>query len=257
MAIVTSLAFFVTNAVMPVFAAHQIVHFANQVMQSSSAALAPVPAPLAPPDSKSKSRPKQTPTPVPPCSAGTFTFSGNSSTDGSDGNIRTFSSGSVNVHVSAFSVKKNNLNFETSFLGLYPQGLGVTDRGEGNGNNNRHRVDNIGDRVNIVLFEFSQPVIPDKVFLNDVGADGDIAVIIGNANDPYNNHLTLNGFMLTGADIDEGGGSPRVADINPGQRSGNWMVLIPRLLESNDEFKINNLQFTCSAPTPTPTPTPT
>ena len=146
--------------------------------------------------------------------------------------------------MSAFSIK-NILQFETAYLGVYPNGLGVTDRGEGDGSNHRDRVDNIGDRHDIVLIEFSTKVVPDRILLDDVGADSDILIVMGTANDPYNHHLTLTGAMLTAADIDDGNNAPRWADINPAQRSGNWMLIMPRLLQSNDEFKIRKLEFKC------------
>src|SRR4029453_14531431 len=51
-------------------------------------------------------RSSATPTPTPPCVAGTFTLTGNSGQNGSDGNIRTFVTPSgVKLHASAFSVK--------------------------------------------------------------------------------------------------------------------------------------------------------
>src|SRR5262245_37341133 len=174
--------------------------------------------------------PTPTPTPTPaPCSPGTFTLTGNSATDGPDGNIRTFSAGPVNVHASAFSAKKSNFDIETAYLGAYANGLGVTDRGEGNGNAGRDRLDNIGDRYNAILFEFSSVVVPDKMFLDDVGLDSDMLVVIGSAADPYNHHLTVTGAMFGGAEINDGANAARLADINAGNVSGNWMLVIPRL----------------------------
>src|SRR5262245_29272109 len=200
---------------MPVLAANAI---ANRVSKSLVARAAPTQQALAnkPPKPTPTPTPRPSPTPTPRpsptptatlCTPGTLTFSGSSATDGPDGNIRTFSAGSVSVHASAFSVKKSNLVFETAYLGLYPEGLGVTDRGEGDGSQNRHRVDNIGDRVNFVLFEFNTVVVPDKAFLNNVGADSDATVFIGTANDPFNHHLTPNGVMLSVLENNDGGSS--------------------------------------------------
>src|SRR5262245_57962519 len=60
-----------------------------------------------------------TPAPPPACSPGTFTFSGNSAKNGTDGIIRTFTTaGGVNVHASAWSIKKNNGNIQTAYLGV-------------------------------------------------------------------------------------------------------------------------------------------
>ena len=75
-----------------------------------------------------------------PCRPGTFDFTGNSPNDGSDGNVRTFTVNGVTASVNAFSLRKNNFRLETAYLGLFPDGLGVTNRGEGNGSSNRHTL---------------------------------------------------------------------------------------------------------------------
>ena len=66
----------------------------------------------------------------------TFDFSGNTALDGPDGNIRTFTAGSVSVKASAFSRDKSSGAWSTAYLGSYGGGLGVTDSSEGDGSNN-------------------------------------------------------------------------------------------------------------------------
>ena len=128
---------------------------------------------------------------------GTLSFTGNSASSGTAGNIRTFTTGSVDVKASAFSRTDSTGAWATAYLGAYGPGLGVTDGSEGTGANNTHKVDNIGGRNNYVLFEFSQPVVIDKAFLDAIGADSDITVWIGTKNDPFNNHLTLSDAVLS------------------------------------------------------------
>jgi Tol biopolymer transport system component/outer membrane biosynthesis protein TonB len=226
----------------------------------------PTPAPTATP----VHTPVPTPTPRPPtptptatpCVPGTFTFEGNSALSGSAGNIRPFTVGGTTVKVSAFSRADSNGAWASAYLGLYSAGLGVTDSGEGNGDNDRHKVDNIGGKNNYVLFEFSAPVIVDQTLLDLIGADGDISVWIGTKPDPINNHLTLSDALLTSFgpredNMGSGAGS-RWADINAAQEVGNVLVISAIVGDTSpeDAFKIHKLTF-CKGGTPTPTPTPT
>ncbi|MBM3883512.1 MAG: DUF2341 domain-containing protein, partial [Verrucomicrobia bacterium] len=127
--------------------------------------------------------------PSSPCLTGTFVMAGSDSVSGTPGNVRTFTVGNVSVRASAFSRSKSDGSWATAYLGRYSGGLGVTDTSE-SGSSNSHTVDNIG-RDNFVLFEFSQPIIVDRVYLGYVATDSDLTAWIGNFNDPFNNHLTL------------------------------------------------------------------
>ena len=202
----------------------------------------PTPTPVA--------TPTPTPTP-PPCVPGTLTLTGSDTVvDGPDGNIRTFNAGNLSVKASAFSRRNDTGQFETAYLGAYGSGLGVTDRGEGNGDNNRHVVDNIGDRKNYVLFEFNRRVVVDKAFLDSIGADSDITVYVGNANNPYNNHLTLSAALLASFGSEENTtetNQPRNADINNIQEVGNVLVIAASVNDTTpeDEFKIKILDVKC------------
>jgi hypothetical protein len=186
-----------------------------------------------------------------PCVPTTINFTGNTALDGTDGNIRTFTQNGVSVKASAFSRDKLNGSWSPAYLGLYGQGLGVTDSSEGDGSNGRHRVDNIG-RDNYVLFEFSSPVTVDEAFLNSVVTDSDISVWIGNSNDPFNNHLSLNDSLLNGMYNEvntTASSSSRWADLNSGQKVGNILVIAGWTGDTSpeDAFKINALDICAPA----------
>jgi hypothetical protein len=108
-------------------------------------------------------------------------------------------------------------------------------------------VDNL-NRQDYVLFEFSAPVVVDRTFLASVQDDSDITLWIGNANNPFNNHLNLNDSLLNNLGFTEvnnaSNGSDRWADINANDVIGNVLVIAAKTNEStpNDEFKIKSLE---------------
>ena len=118
----------------------------------------------------------------------TFRHLGQQRRDGTDGNIRTFTAGSVSVKASGFSRDKTTGAWSTAYLGSYGGGLGVTDSSEGDGSSNTHTVDNVG-RDNYVLFEFSETVIVDSAFLGYVVNDSDLTVWIGTIPNPFNSPM--------------------------------------------------------------------
>ncbi|MBL9137959.1 MAG: hypothetical protein JNK85_18985, partial [Verrucomicrobiales bacterium] len=186
--------------------------------------------------------------PEPECVPATLTFSGSSATDGTDGNIRTFSAGGISVKASAFSRTKTGASWSPAFLGVFAGGLGVTDSGEGDGSSSRHVVDNI-DRDNFILLEFSQPVVLNRAYLGYVIADSDLSVWIGTFADPYNNHLTLNDTLLSSFGHSEvnmaPGSGARWADLNAGEVVGNAVVIASWMGESSpdDQFKLASLDL--------------
>ncbi|HWI67890.1 MAG TPA: hypothetical protein VNS88_05890, partial [Nitrospiraceae bacterium] len=176
--------------------------------------------------------PTPTPTPTPTatpsatCSpSGIFVFEGNSATHGTAGNIRTYTMNGITVKVSAFSRADSNGAWGTAYLGVYPNGLGVTNSHEGDGSNNRHTVGNLNGYRDYVLFEFSAPIIIDQVYLDFVVNDSDMAAWYGTKTDPINNHNTLSDSFLSGLgtreDNDTTSTSPRWADINSSNKIGN------------------------------------
>ena len=188
--------------------------------------------------------------PVQPCVVGTFTLTGNSSTDGPNGNIRLFTaSNGIQVKASGFA-RTGGGAWSTAYLGSYGSGLGVTNNNEGNGADPTHKIDNVGT-VDYVLFEFSSPVIISKAFLDAVTTDSDITVWIGNKTDPFNNHQTLSDAFLSGIGYTEknetGSGASRWADFNGPGLLGNVLVIAALADDESpeDQFKISKLETAC------------
>jgi uncharacterized repeat protein (TIGR01451 family) len=196
--------------------------------------------------------------PTPPCTVTTFDLgsSTSSATSGTAGNIRTFTAGAVSVKASAFSRAKSNGAWATAFLGQFgTYGLGVTDGSEGTGANDTHKVDNGGDRLNYILFEFSQPVVITKAYLDSIGADSDATVWVGTQSSPFTNHLTLSDALLTSlgtAETSDGGTTARWATFNGTAVSGNVLVIAAKVNDSaaNDAFKVSKLEVACQTSSP-------
>jgi len=183
------------------------------------------------------------------CAPGTVTTTGNTSTTGTPGNIRTFTAtNNVQVNASAFS-RSTNGTWTTAYLGAYSPGLGVTNRNE-SGADPTHKVDNV-DGVDYVLFEFSSPVVVDQAFLAAVTNDSDIQVWIGTKSDPFNNHQTLSDSFLSSLGYTEenlgNSSASRTANINAGGVQGNILVIAadPKDTSPEDYFKIGGLDFKC------------
>jgi hypothetical protein len=199
-------------------------------------------------------------TPAPICAPTTFDLTGgNSPTNGPTGNVRTFTApNGVSAKVSGWSRDKSTGAWAAAWLGSYAPGLGVTDTSE-DGTDPSHRVDNVGSRVNYVLFEFSSPVIVNRAYLAAVGADSDITVWIGTASDPFNHHLTLNDAVLAGFGAPEqnstDSNAERWADINGGNVAGNVLVIAASTTDFTkyDEFKIAKIETQCNTTPGTPT----
>ncbi len=197
-------------------------------------------------------KPDCSPPPPPPCNSGEFTFSGSGPSVGSP-NIRTFiANNGVMVNVSGFS--RSSPTWASAYVGLYSKGLGVTDTSE-DGSDPSHAVDNVG-RTNYLLFEFSQKVVMDKVYLGFVDTDSDLTVWIGNIPDAFNSHTTLSDAVLSGLGFTEenlGGSSTRWADLNSGSVAGNVVVIAASAKNADkykDQFKVNLLDFCVQDPVP-------
>jgi protocatechuate 3,4-dioxygenase beta subunit len=180
--------------------------------------------------------------------ATTFDMSGSSSQDGTDGNVRSYSAGGINVKANAWSrVDGTSGAWANGWLGSYGGGLGVTDRGEGDGSGDRHTVDNMGGRDNYVLFRFDQSVVLDKAYLGYVVGDSDLSVWIGNINNAYNTNITLSDSVLAGLGFKEVNNTDltdeRWADLNAGNRSGNVIVIAASDVDTSpeDRFKLDQL----------------
>lgn len=184
-----------------------------------------------------------------PCVPTTINFFGDCYTRGDNGIIREFTSGGVAVRVSAFSrVKGANGAWEPAYLGVYAGGLGVTDSSESGWYGNSHTVDNI-DRLNYVLFEFSEPVILKRAKLGYVVSDSDLTLWAGSFADPFNNHLTLSDAVLGSFGFSEENvttsSDPRWADLNAGEVVANAVVIAALTTDDSpeDQFKIAALDI--------------
>lgn len=186
----------------------------------------------------------------------TYDFSGNSATDGTDGNTRSYTVDGVTVSARAVSRhvdSKGNVMWETAWLGAYGGGLGVTDRGEGTGSGNAHTVDNVG-RLNYVIFQFSQDVVVDKTFLGYVVGDSDLTAWIGSSSTTLTN---LSDSLLAGMTKeanDTTSTTTRWADINAGAKAGNVLVIAASTSDTtpDDYFKIDQLVVSTKSATVTP-----
>jgi len=184
-----------------------------------------------------------------------FNFNGSSGTDGTDGNIRTYTVNGISVNASAFS-RTDAGTWSTAFLGSYSGGLGVTDSSEGSGSGSSHTVDNYG-RDNYVLFEFNQSVVVDKAYLGYVVGDSDMQIWIGTTNTPFSNHLTLTDAILNGMGFTEINATTlttaRWAELNAGGFVGNTLIIAADTTDTtpDDYFKIQSLSVcgpTCANP---------
>ena len=113
-----------------------------------------------------------------------------------------------------------------------------------------HKVDNQGGYDNYILFEFNQTVVIDQVRLDLVANDSDMTAWIGNANNPYNNHLSLSDALLASfasEDNNASNSSDRWANINAAGRAGNVLVVAASTSDTtpDDAFKVHYLSVGC------------
>ncbi|MDD3328251.1 MAG: SdrD B-like domain-containing protein, partial [Zoogloea sp.] len=175
----------------------------------------------------------------------TFDFSGNTATDGTDGNVRCYTNNGISVNASAWSRDKSSGAWAKAYLGAYGGGLGVTDNSEGSGRGDVHTVDNNGTRDNYVLFEFSQSVVVDKAYLGYVVCDSDAKVWIGTVDGAFDSHIALTDTVLASMGFTEVNAttltSARWADLNANGFVGNVLVIAANPGQTDDYFKIDQL----------------
>jgi hypothetical protein len=187
----------------------------------------------------------------PKCVPVTFDFSGNTWTDGTDGNSRTWKDydTGLSVTVRAFSQTKGADHYQSAYLGAYQGGLGVTDSSEGSGSGLSHTIDNVG-RNNYVVFQFSQAVILDKAFLGYVAHDSDMQVWIGNRSTAI---TSMSNSVLSNLGYSEFNSttstSARWADLNANEVKGNTIVIAADIKDTSPEdyFKLQKL-LVCATP---------
>ncbi|HMU64049.1 MAG TPA: SdrD B-like domain-containing protein, partial [Nitrosomonas sp.] len=185
----------------------------------------------------------------------TYDFNGNSYTDGTDGNSRSYTVNGVTATATAWSRDKVYGTWSKAFLGAYGGGHGVTDSSEGDGSSNKHTVDNVGGRDNYVVYQFSQKVTVDKAFLGYVSGDSDIQIWIGSTSTPI---TSMSNTVLSNLGFTEINSTTltttRWADINANNLSGNVLVIAADTTDTTPEdyFKIQNLTVSTNDPFLTP-----
>ena len=131
-------------------------------------------------------------TAAPTMAASTWTFSnGGSSTSGTNGNVRTYNSGGVQVEATAWAntangTSGNNTVLQDAYLGYYqdqgtPYGLGVTNRDKnsgdtGEGSSPEHAMDN-ENRYDSILLSFDQAVNLTSIKNGWYSGDSDMSVL--------------------------------------------------------------------------------
>ena len=192
------------------------------------------------------------------CTDVVFKLDGNSATDGTDGNTRSWTDSATGVTVTAraFSQIKGSNTFEAAFLGAYGGGLGVTDKYENAGFNISHMVDNV-DKNNYIVFQFSQAVEVDKAFLGSVSVDSDIQIWVGNSSTTLTsiNNATLSGAAFTEVNQASQTGA-RWADINASEVKGNIFIIAADTTDTSPEDFFKLSQLSVCVPTTTPPPGP-
>ncbi len=176
-------------------------------------------------------------------------ISGNDSTSGTAGNVKTFTlDNGVKVKVTGWSRNKSTGAWAPAYVGAYGGGLGVTDSvSDGNGSNDQHTLDN-GGADNYLLYEFDQPVIADQLYLGYVAGDSDLSLWLGTVAGAYTSAQTLSDAYLGGltAETNDGAGSARWANFNPSEINGNVMIVAARTGgDSNDKVKVEKLKTVC------------
>jgi PEP-CTERM motif len=210
------------------------------------------------------------------------------STDGTDGNSRTYtffdSQGLASrVTVTAWAADQNSTtgalsNYQTGFVGQFSQGVGVTNRYEGNGSsNNSHMADNEGGRADMLVLRFDGDVVLTGAQLNAFamtatgfsgsGSDTDATFYFGTTTVPFTTPVNLADATQRLSILNHytdtlGGSSSNFRSVNTTTRfSGNVVVIAPSLADYNrgtsgnwrDGFKLGSVQvdyLTTQAPEP-------
>jgi hypothetical protein len=180
-------------------------------------------------------------------SAATFVFSGGPNSDGTVGNVRTFTgSDGTKVEVTAYSTDGSSLG--AGAVGWYSPGLGTL-----NGpNDNSHTIDNSG-LVDILVFQFDKVVTVDKLGIAEFG-DTDLNYSIGSTVTPFLGTLSFANLAAFNSAfgstiLSNGSGVNENRDINAGNLSGNLFYVAAAFSSSgsNDSFKINGITYATTA----------
>jgi hypothetical protein len=206
-----------------------------------------------------------------PSMAATLVFS-NGGTSASSGDvIFTAGTGSEAVQVRASAWTLNGSTVSASTLGVYSNGLGVTNSNEGNGGGNSHTIDNLNG-IDFIVLQFDKKVwLDDATFTayqqtNYSYTDTDATIGYGTTATAWNSALNLTGnvSLLNSliptaqryASGNVGTQGTNTRDIDPLLYSGNVWIVSAAMTNPDgkiDSFKFNSLNYTTTMPVPEPT----
>lgn len=177
---------------------------------------------------------------------------GNSSSTGSVGNTRDFTSSpaGISLTASAYYATSNSSNIQAAYLGHYSPGLGVTNTGTSQFPQDDHTVDNSG-RIDLVLFQFAQAIDIDSIILTSYG-DADIKVWFGSnftggtINGDFG--LTDLGSFSCSSSCNGNGEVQTYGNVNPANLTGTYLLVAAEPSQDNDEFKIRGLTASYNPP---------
>ena len=182
----------------------------------------------------------------------TFTFTGDTPTYGTAGNVYNFSAGGVTGTVSAWS--RSTSGVTAAYLGVYAQGLGITN----GSNDNSHMIDNQGN-YDFLVFKFDQVVEAEKATFYDFGDDSDAWIGVGNSNSVnITNWASVQSLFGTfEANGNTGSSQSETRNINSANEQGNLLFISASMDSSDrdDDFKLKNLTINTIAPPAVPEPT--
>jgi hypothetical protein len=193
-----------------------------------------------------------------------ITFTGNSSTDGTDGNIRTYSNGGISVQASGWSFEGNTR--EKAYLGAYSSGLGVTNNDEIGNLSNSHTADNVG-QSDFILLVFNQAVNIASAGLTPFDVSSDIndndalvsyATLAGAFTSPTPTAIALNSsvwssLLANDYNVPGNNNSPYNTSLNSAGKFGNvWLIGAsrPNLDSRDDGFKLSSITVNSAVPEP-------
>lgn len=201
-----------------------------------------------------------------PASAAVITFTGSSASDGTDGNVRTFSANGISVQATAWSYSGSTL--EKAFLGAFSSGLGVTNSTEGEGSSNSHAVDNYL-RNDFILLVFNQAVNISSAKLtpysqNGEALDNDVSVSFATASGLFASPAPATTAIATSnavfaalngniRNVSGNLGSGFQTDLGTGSSAGNvWLIGAARTNPDRmlDGFKLSAITVNSAVPEP-------
>jgi hypothetical protein len=190
-------------------------------------------------------------------------FSGNTPLDGNTtfrdfgGTNTSGTAETLSVRASAWTIASNGRIYN-SYLGVYPQGLGVTSDNE-SGDYNTHVIDNQYEK-DFVLLQFSSAVVLTQFTTSAwaVGSstkDSDATIGWGNTANAWNNTISLNNSpqsalntILTQTVAVAGTGSTTSRSLSGGTASNLWLVAASFTNPDGviDGFKLSGLKASTS-----------